>query len=386
MKVLHVIPSLSRAHGGATRALELMETALLAQGVSVETASTDDAGLGQRNGKPCGVPIREGETVRWYFRRRFEFYKTSPQFARWIISEIRRHDLIHVHALFSFTPVLAAWAARRAGIPYVIEPLGTLNQYGLAHRRPRLKRLSLRFVEGPLLRDAAAVRFTSEQEAAEAGGLGLLMKAAVIPLGVELPGEPVFGARGARFAKQHAAASLLFLSRLDPKKNLEALIDALALLRDELPGLRLVIAGDGVPAYVTALKSRVTAARLQDRILWAGHLDGEAKTAAFAAADVFVLPSFSENFGIAAVEALAAGLPCVLGNGVAVAADVVHARAGLAVAADAASIADGLRRIIGDKEGLVSMSANAKQLAQARFSVDAMGLRLKQLYTDILAR
>jgi glycosyltransferase involved in cell wall biosynthesis len=308
----------------------------------------------------------------------------SPAFARWVVDEVRRYDLVHIHALFSFTSVVAAWAARRAAVPYVIEPLGTLNRYGVSQRRPLLKRISLRFIEGPLLRDAAAVRFTSHQEATEARGLGLLMNEAVIPLGVELRAESSLGAHGLRFAQQHIPRSLLFLSRLDPKKNVEALIDALALLRDEMPGLRLVIAGDGAPAYVAGLKSRVQACGLQDRIVWAGHLDGDAKTAAFEAADVFVLPSFSENFGIAAVEALGAGLPCVLAKGVAVAADVVQAKAGLAVTPDAFGIAAGLRRIMADKEGLVSMSANATQLAKARFSVGAMGFRLKQLYTNIL--
>jgi glycosyltransferase involved in cell wall biosynthesis len=105
-----------------------------------------------------------------------------------------------------------------------------------------------------------------------------------------------------------------------------------------------------------------------------------------AGADVFVLPSYSENFGIAAAEALAAGLPCVLGEGVAIANDVVQAGAGIAVGTDAASIAQGLRRIIADHESLPALSANAVRLARERYSIEAMGASLTRLYKDILRR
>jgi glycosyltransferase involved in cell wall biosynthesis len=177
---------------------------------------------------------------------------------------------------------------------------------------------------------------------------------------------------------------VLFLSRLDLKKNVEGLLDAIPLLVHEAPGLRLLIAGDGAPDYVADLKARAEALGISQLITWAGHVEGDAKAAAFASADVFVSPSFSENFGIAAAEALAAGLPCVLGEGVAIAQEVVQARAGVAVTTDAHSIADGLRRIIADSDGRMRMSSNAARLAQERFSMQAMGEQLERLYTDIL--
>ncbi|MBC7601880.1 MAG: glycosyltransferase, partial [Ramlibacter sp.] len=313
MKVLHVIPSLSQAHGGATSALVSMEAALLAAGVGVETAATDDDGPGRRNGHVCGVPLQEGGAVRWYFPKRTEFYKASPAFMRWIADNVTRYDLVHIHALFSFTSLVAARAAKRAAVPYIIEPLGTLNDYGLTQRRPWLKQLSLRLLEAPLLRSAAAVRFTSQQEALEARRLGLSLKEAVIPLGVELP--PLAPTSVAPLGANDTIG-LLFLSRLDPKKNLEGLLDAMSLLRESAPQVHLVIAGDGPGPYVEQLKARCARLEIADIVHWAGHLESDAKEAAFADASIFVLPSFSENFGMAAAEALARGLPCVLGAGV----------------------------------------------------------------------
>lgn len=378
MRVLHVIPSLSRVHGGPSEALALMERALTAQGIDVESATTDDDGPGRRNGKQCGVPLQENGVVRRYFAKRLEFYKPAPEFARWIAREVRHYDLVHIHALFSFTSTVAARAAYRAGVPYVIRPLGTLNDYGMRQRRPWLKRLSMAWIEGPILRRAAAVHFTSDAEVAEARPLGIAMREAVIPLGVE-------AAAVARIPRPpgHVPCAL-FLSRLDAKKNLEGLLDAMPLLTKPAEALNLLIAGDGAPQYVSALKARAEALGISGRVVWAGHVEGQAKAEAFAAADLFVLPSFSENFGIAAAEALAAGLPCVLGEGVAIAPDVVRADAGVAVGTDPRSIAEGLRRIMTREPGLASLSANARELARQRFSVEAMGASLKQLYTTIL--
>ena len=233
MKVLQVIPSLAEAHGGPSRALTLMERALAAQGVAVETATTDDDGPGRRNGRPAGRPLAENGAVRRYFPKRLEFYKISPGFARWVWRHAGDYDIVHIHALFSFTSVAAAWAARRAGVPYVVRPLGTLGRYGMGRRRPWLKRLSLAWLEGPILRHAAAVHFTSEAERQEAEALGVPMRGALVPLGIEPGPAADVAAMQARFPALREGRCVLFLSRLDPKKNLEGLLRAFS------PPLRL---------------------------------------------------------------------------------------------------------------------------------------------------
>jgi glycosyltransferase involved in cell wall biosynthesis len=382
MKVLHVIPSLSAVHGGPTRALGLMESALAARGVTVETATTDDDGPGRRNGKVRGRPLAEGAATRRYFRKTFDFYKTSVEFARWIARHAGDYDLLHIHALFSFTTPVAAWAARRAGVPYVVRPLGTLNGYGLRHRRPWLKRASVRWVEAPLLRRAAAVHFTSDEEAREAASLGIALRGVVIPLGVETPAA----CSPARTAPPRDVRQVLFLSRLDPKKNLESLIDAVALLTAGQGPVQLVVAGAGDPGYVATLRARADARGIASRVQWLGHVEGDTKAHALASAQLFVLPSFSENFGIAAAEALAAGLPCVLGQGVAIAGDVASAGAGLAVAPDPASIAAGLQQLLDDAPRRDAMSLAARRLAVERFSAGAMAESLERLYAEVLQR
>jgi glycosyltransferase involved in cell wall biosynthesis len=382
MKVLHVIPSLSPVHGGPTKALLLMEQALASRGIQVETATTNDDGAGKINGRPCGTAMMEDGIVRHYFRKRMDFYTTAPGFASWIAGAARGYDLVHIHALFSFTSAVAARAAKRAAIPYVVRPLGTLDRYSLSHRRPALKQLSMMVIERPLLRHAAAVHFTSVAEAQQARDLRIPWREAIIPLAVENP-PAGHAARSNREAG--GAVRLLFLSRLDPKKNVEGLLEAYALLLPAHPGMRLTIAGDGAPAYVEALRARARALGVDSQVHWPGQVAGVAKEELLARADLFVLPSFSENFGIAAAEALAHGLPCVLGTGVAISDEVERAGAGIAVAPDAKSIASALAQLLADGGARARMAANAARLARERYSIEAMGAALEQLYRDIVS-
>ena len=379
MKVLHVIPSLSAAHGGPTRAMQLIEHALTARGVDIETATTDDDGPGRRLTRPVAEPVHEGPAVRRYFRRQSAFYKVSLPFASWMKARVRDYDIVHVHALFSFLPVFAAHAARSAGVPYVIRPLGTLEGYGLRERRPLLKRLSLALLEAPLLSGASAVHFTSESEAKQALGLGIPLHPAVIPLGVEV-------AHATPRSFDAGPLRLLWLSRLDRKKNLEGLLQALKDVTLEGRALQLDVAGASAPDYEHELRTRVHDLGLAGSVRWLGHVEGDAKAAAWAGAHVFVLPSHSENFGIAAAEALAHGLPCLLATGVALADEVAAADAGWAVSPQPADLARALRLIIDRRADLESMAANARALAIERYSMDAMGARLNELYTEIKRR
>jgi glycosyltransferase involved in cell wall biosynthesis len=299
-----------------------------------------------------------------------------------MLLNVNQYDVIHIHGLFSFVSLAVALAARLAGRPYIVRPLGSLSTYGVTTRRPLLKRISLALVEGPILKHAAAVHFTSEQELAEAGELGLSFAGIVIPLGVEpAPCREGLIERECRRASEKK--TVLFLSRLDRKKNVECVLRAVRLLLDRGLDLTCLIAGDGDPKYVAGLKALGSSLCLDDRVVWLGHVDGEGKAAALAAADVFVLPSWSENFGIAAVEALLAGLPCVLSKGVAIAGDVAAEGACLAVEPEAGEVAEALAALLQNEERRAAMGRRASLVGATRYSVHAMAERLTDLYRKV---
>jgi len=386
MRLLHVIPSVAAAHGGPSRAIVIMEKALVALGVSVTTATTDDDGPGRHLACTLNKAVDAEQITRWYFHKSINFYKVAWSFVPWVKQAVTSFDIVHIHALFSFTSIVAAWAARRAGVPYIIRPLGTLTNYGRTQRRPWLKRLSLKWIEGPLLRDAAAVHFTSLDEQREAAECGVPMRGVVIPLGIDAAPVTDDTLVRSHFSALQGSSYLLYLSRLDPKKNVEGLLHAFAQCHVQLPNTKLLIAGNGTPDYVACLMALATTLGLDKQVIWAGHIDGDLKASALAGATLFVLPSFSENFGIAAAEALMAGLPCVLGQGVAISQDVVTAGAGVAVQTDPASIAAGLMQVLSDPAKQATMAASAAALARSKYSAQAMGVKLVQLYSGLLKK
>ena len=290
---------------------------------------------------------------------------------------------MHIHALFSFTSVAAALMADRRGIPYVIRPLGTLNRYGITQRRPWLKKMSLAMIEGPILRRAAAVHFTSEGEREEASALEVPMREVVIPLAAEheCPNDDQDLLQD--YPSLHGRQVILFLSRLDPKKNLECLIDALASSVPLRQNAGLLVAGTGEHAYVDSLRARALKAGVEGMIVWLGHVEGATKRAAFAAADIFALPSYSENFGIAAVEAMLAGLPVVLGQGVAISQEVNDADAGITVAPDPPCVAEALELLVTNDSLRRRMGSHARAFAEREYSAAVMTERLIALYEEI---
>jgi glycosyltransferase involved in cell wall biosynthesis len=384
MNILQIISSNAEVHGGPTRALALIEGELLRLGVHVETATTDDAGRALHNGKSLGEPLFENGVYRWYFRKQTETYKVSIGLAWWIYKNLKRFDLVHIHGLFSFSSLISTWCARFFHIPYIIRPLGTLNTYGLTQRRPWLKKISLALIERPSLRNAAAVHFTSFDEQRDAMDLGVPMNAVIIPIGMMSFTPCSSSLVRCRFSILSEAPYLLFIGRLNPVKNVDGLLRAFGLLISRFPDLKLLIGGDGDFEYVDTLKKLSADLGLGNRIVWAGHIEGKLKISALSGAIAFVLPSFSENFGIAAAEALRAGLPCVLGRGVGIAQDVVGAGAGVAVSTDPNGIANGITQVLADIRARAEMSTRASALAKDKYTAQAMGARLVQLYYGIL--
>jgi glycosyltransferase involved in cell wall biosynthesis len=389
VKVLHVIPSLSPRHGGPSFALPLMERALTEAGVEVTVATTDDDGPGGRVSVALGLPVPVNGASHFFFRKQTEFYKCSVPLWRWLAGHVGEFQVVHVHALFSFASVAASRCARQRRVPYIIRPLGVLNRWGMENRRPWLKRVSLRWIEGPLLRRAAAVHYTSQREREEAENAGVRAAGAVIPLGIDtrafrkLPGPDQFQRR---FPQAVGRTLILFLSRLDEKKGLDLLLPAFANVHRKHPRALLVIGGSGNETYLRKLMKLAQELGIQPDVVWTGHLEGEDKLSALSAASVFVLPSYSENFGIAAVEAFAAGLPSVLTHEVAVASEAQLAKAALVVTCEATKLTAALEEFLCDPELRRQMAGNAVRLAAQRYSLEAMGKSLVNLYEGILAR
>jgi glycosyltransferase involved in cell wall biosynthesis len=386
MKVLHVIPSISPLRGGPSRAVIDMVATLRLQGVDAAILTTNDHGPGLHPELVTGhwqwhqgVPVLA--FPRWSppvaALREFAF---SPALSLWLAGHLKDYDLLHIHALFSYPSTSAMAQARWAAVPYILRSIGQLSPWSLA-QSPGRKRLMLRLIERRNLQRAALLHFTTQAERDEAACLGLVPPSLVLPLGVRGPDLP---AQPADHLGPAAPVHFLFLSRLHPKKQLENLLDALALLQRRRPQASwdLAIAGDGEPRYVAALQERARQLGLGERCRWLGFVAGEAKWRALETADWYVLPSAAENFGIAAVEALAAGTPVILSPEVAVAADVARAGAGLVSASDPEALALTLATAL--ERPSLSRRAAALNLAETAFSWSTIALQLRDAYRQVL--
>jgi glycosyltransferase involved in cell wall biosynthesis len=390
VKVLHVIPSVSDKHGGPTYAVQAFARVAQDCHVDVLIATTDDDGGRHRLRVPLDEPIERRGISHRFFRRDLFAYKVSIGLARWLERNVKDFDLVHIHALFSFSSFAAARAARRAAVPYIVRPLGVLNRWGMENRRPFLKRLSLKLVELPILRGAAAIHYTTEAERDEAGRLKPEIAAFpsfVLPIPVEAPPSD---AAPEQFFIQFPAASgkkiVLFLSRLDPKKGLELLLHGFVRVKNKHSNLLLVIAGTGNDDYVRSLHNLAQELGIDGDVLWTGHLAGQQKAAALAAATLFVLPSYSENFGIAAAEAMAGSVPTVITDQVALAEYATKHDAAVVVPANAEGVSEGIARLLGNAALVKEYATNGRRLVTEVFSLRAVGTKLNKLYTETIAK
>jgi glycosyltransferase involved in cell wall biosynthesis len=249
-----------------------------------------------------------------------------------------------------------------------------------------VKKLSIRLIESGIIRRAAAIQFSSMTERLETEEVCPRGRAVVIPNPVDLDPPVERGLFRARYPSIGRRPIILFLARLAPVKGVELLLDAFRIVRSRNPQAVLVVAGSGEDRYVDDLRSLAHNVCRGGEVVWTGFLDRDAKAAALADANVFVVPSQSESFGLAAVEAFAAGVPTVITEKVGIADEVASSGAGLVVRSEACAMAGAIESILNDSNLASSLSTRARSLVTSRYQPDAVAAQLIKLYQEIGCR
>lgn len=381
MRVLHVIPSVAPRYGGPSSAIAPMCRALIAQGLTVHLVTTDADGPGRLDVPVDADTMWNGVPTSFVRRQATESFKYSRAMTRWLDVHVSAYDVVHVHALLSHAPLAAAAACRRAHVPYIVRPLGTLASWSL-ERKAWKKQLLLALGGRAALQGAAAVHCTSEEERVDLERTFGVSTGVVIPLGI----DPALADVPASItgARQHDRY-VLALSRLHPKKNFGLLIEAFLAARAtaDVPW-RLVIAGTGDDRYEQQLKEQVSKAGAQSLVNFAGWVDGETKRRLIQGASLFALPSLHENFGIAVLEALAAGVPAIVSRDVHLAADITAADAGWEVDGTRGALTSALQTAMTDEQRRADRGRAAAVLA-TRYGWPAIAARLAATYTAVRA-
>ena len=383
MRLLHVVPTYFPAvrYGGPIRSVHGLCAALAARGHDVHVFTTNVDGLGDSAVPLCRPVDMDGVKV-WYFPCRWlrRLY-WSPPMRRILKQEVGGFDLVHLHSVFLWPTWAAARAARRFGVPYVLSPRGMLVKNLIQQRKTLVKSLWIAVIERRNIERAAGIHLTAALELWELEQFGFNLPATcVIANGIDILNsvtqEDRLSADVALVLQK--GPFVLYLGRLNWKKGLDKLIGAVA----TEPRLRLVIAGNDDERHCEQIRRWIAECRVESRTsVLARFVSGADKEALLAGAGVFALPSVSENFGNAALEAMAAGCPVLVTADVGLAATVEEGNAG--IVARPGEFGPALARLIDEPALRETMGRNARNIVAAKFGWPKIAAEMESYYAAV---
>ena len=366
MRVIHSIPTVHNEAAGPSYSVMRLCDAELDLGADVSLVALD---WGKVSNPPC-------------FLKTFSLglgprkLGASPEMRRWLYEEAGSGnvDIIHNHSLWMMPNVYPGGVSKATGVPLVVAPRGTLSQWAMGSGS-LVKKFFWPLVQRPVLESATCFHATAYSEYEDIRRLGFRQPVAVIPNGIDMP--------VVHENKSQTNRTLLFLGRIHPVKGLEMLLPAWKTLQSRFPEWQLKIIGPDNRGHLSKMLVLSESLGLQ-RIEFCGPRYGEAKTQTYADADLFVLPTYSENFGMAVAEALAAGTPAVVTKG-APWAGLEQQNAGWWVDVNVEALAAGLETAMAkDRSELSRMGQNGKAWMAAEYSWPEIGKRMLQTYEWVL--
>jgi glycosyltransferase involved in cell wall biosynthesis len=388
MKVLHIIPSVATIRGGPSQAILEMVKALNNLNIEAEIATTNDNGTDLLN-VPLGKCTDYQQVPVWFFSRfsppihALREFAFSRELTIWLWQNIRNYDLLHIHAIFSYSSTIAMAIARIQKVPYIVRPLGQLCTWSL-QQSARKKQLYLRIIEKSNLNHSQSIHFTSEAEEKEASLLNLTSPNFILPHGLSISAKipDAYQLLREHFNLPVDEPIILFLSRLHPKKGLDYLIPALGKLSNYR--FTFILAGSGEPDYEQEIKALLVAEGIQNRTHFTGFIKGEIKDLLMQGSDLFALTSYSENFGISVIESLAAGTPVIITPGVALSDIVDQQQIGSVAELDVNEISAAIQHFLDNPQEAKKMGDRARQFILENYTWDRIALKMISVYQNLI--
>lgn len=384
LRLLHVVPTYLPAlrYGGPIRTVHALCRALAADGHDVHVFTTNVDGPGDSDVPLMRAVDLEGVKVTYFPSRFLRRLYWSPSMGRALGRTVAEFDAVHLHAVYLWPIWAGARAARAHGIPYVLSPRGMLVPELMRRKSRWVKSAWIALVERANLEGAAAIHATSAVEAQHIAGFGWKLPPVVtIPHGVDDPPAPSGEPPSADVAAAlEGGAPVLALGRISWEKGLDRLIAALP----RAPAARIVIAGDDADDHAAYLWGEARRHGVEARVaILARHVAGADKEALFAGARAFAMTSLSENFGLAAFEAMRRGVPVLTTADVGMSEIVRAADAGLVVDPTPAAIAEGLETLLADEARSRAMGERGRALVVEQYGWPMVARRMEALYRSI---
>jgi glycosyltransferase involved in cell wall biosynthesis len=381
LRIVHVVPAYYPAirYGGPIRSVHALCRSLVGRGHEVSVFTTSVDGPGDLD-VPIGDPVDlDGVAVHYFkvpaLRRLF----WAPALAARLRAAAGRIDLIHLHSIFLWPTYVAARIAHRASIPYVVSPRGMLVREAIRRKSRLAKSAWIELIEKRTLARAARVHVTADLEAADVQALELnLPPMFCVPNGVCWPKKHL-GLEAGPFAGV-ARPYALFLSRIDQKKGLDRLLRAWKWVK----GLMLLVAGNDETGYTRELEEITRREGIADRVRFIGPVSDEHKWSLYEHAEIFVLASYTENFGNAVAEAMAMGCPVVITPEVGIAQLVRESGAGLVSDGEPSALARTINALHLNEPQRRKLGSMGRRAAMERLSWEGVAERMEAQYMNIL--
>lgn len=302
MRVIHVVPAISEEASGPSYSVVRLCESLIEAGENLTLAALDWAPIPSKPKFLKVFPFGFGP-------RRLG---RSPMMFSWLrrVMTDGRVDIVHNHGMWQMSAVYPAWAASGHKAKLVSSPRGTFSPWAMRHGS-WMKKIFWPLIQRPALISTSCFHATAESEYRDIRRLGFKQPVAIIPNGIDVP----------EIAEKKISQmrTLLFLGRFDPKKGIDILLKAWATVMDRFPDWQLVIVGSDTgygrrPGYLRQMRELAEVCKLK-RLEFRDPVYGSEKLAVYQGADLFVLPTHSENFGMTVAEALAAGTPAIVTKG-----------------------------------------------------------------------
>jgi glycosyltransferase involved in cell wall biosynthesis len=377
-------------YGGPVKSVSTTCEALARAGNQVTVFTTNANGLHRSLPSAYDRPVEvDGVSAYYYplgqpFARVMPFY--APDLGRACAQHIREYDVAYIPATWTYAMYAAANSARRQHIPYVVSPRGSFMTWSMSQKATK-KRLYLKLVERALIDGAQAIHCTSELEQEQLKPWGFKPPVVIIPNSIETRMYQSLPARG-RLRQQLGLGPdvtlSLFVGRLHRMKRVQLMIEALGRLAHSHPNAHLVLVGpeeDGTGAEAQKLAGELGVA---PQVHFMGLLTGQDLLQAYSDSDLLLLLSYRENFGMVAVEAMAASLPVLVAHEVGLADEIDHAGAGLAVAAQPELVAQAWAQLLNRPELRLQMGQQGHQLVYERFDSTAVASRMQAMFADLI--
>jgi glycosyltransferase involved in cell wall biosynthesis len=380
MKILQVTPFFSPVHGGSAEVPYQLSKELAKRGHEV-AVYTSDYKLGSEyiNSIP-EIEVRSFKTwLSWT-----KFFLT-PGLVIQAKKAIKNFDIVHMHNYYTFQNVIAHHYVKKHDIPYVLQAHGSVATY---FQRGSLKKIFDAIWGYAILKDASRLIAVTPTEAEQYKSIGVGQdKIEIVPNGIDLSQFDNLPPRE-EFRKKYglndSCKIILYLGRINRIKGLDLLASAFARLSGDFNEATLVIVGpdDG---YLLSLERLIRQLKIEEKVLFTGPLYGKEKLQAYVDADVYVLPSSYEIFGITVLEACACGTPVIVTDRCGI-ADAIHNQAGLAVPYDERQLQAALQHILSDEKMRRQFGERGKSLIRERFGWKKIAEQLDSIFQQILNR